>query len=137
MESIKTLVSTDKHSAFWQLFRFGVIGGIAAFTQLVGVFILVDGFHLHPLLANVFAFLIAFQVSYYGHKLWTFSSEAKHSHAMSKFLVVATLSFILNEGLYSYFLHEFNLNYLVTLIIVLLIVPPVTFILSKFWAFAS
>lgn len=137
MESIKLRLNIIKHPAFWQLFRFGVIGTLAAFTQLIGVYGLVDGFHLTPLVANIFAFIIAFQVSYHGHKLWTFASEAKHLHAMSKFLVVAVLAFLLNEGLYSYFLHEFNLNYLITLVIVLVIVPPITFILSKFWAFAT
>ncbi len=135
MESIK--IAFSKYPSLGQLFRFGIIGIAAACTQFAGVFILVHFFHLHPLLANVFAFLVAFQVSFHGHKFWTFASEAKHLHAMSKFLVVALLSFCLNEGLYTYFLLRLHLNYLVALVIVLIIVPPITFILSKFWAFAT
>lgn len=54
---------------------------------------------------------------------------------MLKFFLVSGLSFCLNESLYAIFLEELHLYYSVALALVLLIVPPVTFILSKLWAF--
>lgn len=134
METLE--IALLKHPSFAQLYRFGIIGIAAACTQFAGVLFLVHFFYLNPYLANALAFLVAFQVSFQGHKFWTFSSETEHSHTMPKYLVVALLSFCLNEGLYTYFLLRLNLNYSVALIIVLIIIPPVTFILSKFWAFA-
>ena len=126
-----------KHPLSKQVFRFGCVGTAAAITNLAIVAILVPITHMHPLMANVFAFIIAFQVSFYGHKAWTFQSDANHLSTMSKFFIVASISFALNEGLYALILKLFHFHYMLSLFIVLIIVPPVTFIFSKFWAFAK
>ncbi|MET0091667.1 MAG: GtrA family protein, partial [Candidatus Thiodiazotropha sp.] len=86
---------------------------------------------------NIFAFLIAFGVSYIGHSLWTFSHK-KHQHnkTVARFLGVAVFSFALNEGGYYLLLEYTQMEYLFSLLIVLIIVPVITFILSKYWAFS-
>ena len=55
-----------------QLMRFGIIGSLAAFINFGIVILLVELWGWHPLSANAIAFLIAFQVSYSGHRYWTF-----------------------------------------------------------------
>lgn len=122
---------------FGQLFRFGVVGSLAALVNMFVVWLLVEKvFFLPPLGANVFAFLIAFWVSYFGHSRLTFN-HAKHDvgYAVPRFFLVAVLSFLLNEGFYFLLLHFTSLPYLWALFLVLAIVPVFTFILSRFWAF--
>ena len=121
-----------------QLFRFGVVGTTAAIVNLVVLALIVELLHWPPLLANVLAFIAAYHVSFYGHHHWTFHQKDKIRQkkvAWAKFLVVAILSFILNEVLFFVFLHLVGLYYLLALFITLLIVPPATFVMSKMWAF--
>ena len=130
-------VAVARHPATHQVMRFGCVGVLAATTNFFIVVLLVSVSKMHPLVANVFAFMIAFQVSFYGHKLWTFSSKGRHLSSLSKYMIVAGIGFGLNEALYALFLQVFKLHYVPALILVLMIVPPVTFTLSKFWAFAK
>jgi len=122
-----------------QVIRFGIIGSIAAIINILIVIFLVENFNINPLAANVLAFLIAFNISYIGHRYWSFADtklKSKHSISIPRFLLVAIISFILNEGLFYIFLNIWHLNYIIALVLVLIIVPIFTFISSKFWAFS-
>lgn len=119
-----------------QLIRFGIIGFCAAAVHTIIVVWLVKSFGFNPLIANIFAFLIAFNVSYVGHRYWSFAeTNAKHKIAIPRFLLVAIISFILNEGLFYIFLNIFNFYYIAALLLVLIIVPIFTFVSSKLWVF--
>ena len=121
-----------------QTVQFVAVGGSAAATHLMAVFVLVQGLGLAPLVANVLAFLLAFVVSYNGHRLFTFSEADAHGwHVVGKFFAVACLSFVVNELLYMAALRWLGWHYLWSLFAVLLLVAVGTFVLSKFWAFRS
>jgi len=139
----KTLTCLQQHLLhhkiiLLQILRFGVVGCTAALVNMLVVILLVETIDLAPLLANIFAFLIAFNVSYFGHAYWTFANiHAYHKKSIPKFFLVASTSFILNEGLFFIFLSIFKFYYILALLCVLIIVPLFTFIMSKFWAFHS
>ena len=118
-----------------QLMRFGVVGVTAMCVHLLVVALLVP-LGLAPLIANVAAFLVAFQVSYFGHARWTFKvSDPNNKKHQIKFFSVAVLSFILNETSYSLLLNWLHWHYLISLAMVLVAVAVVTFVLSRLWAF--
>ena len=118
-----------------QVMRFGVVGVSAMCVHMLVVTLLVPA-GLHPLLANIIAFLVAFQVSYFGHARWTFSVADPNSRKHKlRFFIVAILSFLTNEMLYALLLTIFHLHYLVALFIVLAVVALLTFVLSRLWAF--
>ena len=88
-----------------QLFKFVCIGTLAAAVHMSMVALLVPlGFH--PLVANVLAFITAFNVSYFGHRFWTFGNTSRLSHitSVSRFWGVAVSSFVINETLFFLFL---------------------------------
>jgi putative flippase GtrA len=117
------------------LLKFGCVGVLATLTHLGVVALLVTA-GIHPLYANIFAFITAFNVSYLGHRYWTFNKNSSpHVTAITRFLGVAILSFLLNEFLFFLFLKFTALPYLLAIFIVLLIVTPTTFLLSRMWAF--
>jgi putative flippase GtrA len=120
-----------------ELFWFGVIGISALLTHFLLVALLVPQ-GLQPLQANVLAYLLAFQVSYWGHRQKTFAAgHLAHRQTLPRFFVVASLSFLLNETLYFLLLHFTALDYRVALLLVLFAVALVTFVLSRHWAFAQ
>jgi putative flippase GtrA len=123
------------NTLFWQLFRFGVIGCTAALVNFIGVVLLVEYLHWQPLVANILAFLIAFNVSYLGHRFWTFSHKQHASNSVFKFFLVAFIGFALNESLFALLLYATPLHYTAALIITIFLVAIITFIFSKLWAF--
>jgi putative flippase GtrA len=118
-----------------QVIRFGLVGCSACAVHFVVVISLVP-LGMNPLIANIFGFMVAFAVSYFGHTLWTFN-HGKSGRSLLKFGLVAVLSFIVNEGLF-YLLLSFSLMpYEIALLLVLFLLALMTFMLSKFWAFSE
>lgn len=117
-----------------QLARFGVVGVAAMITHWSVVAIVVP-FGIPPLVANVIAFCVAFNVSFFGHHHWTFASAESRQNTFKRFLSVAVLGFVTNESLYALLLEFSGLDYRIALVIVLASVAILTFLLSRFWAF--
>ncbi|EKD69845.1 MAG: hypothetical protein ACD_46C00718G0007 [uncultured bacterium] len=118
-----------------QVFRFLVVGTTAAAVHFCLVVTLVQLKHLAPLIANFFAFLISFQVSYWGNRLWTFDgTTALHRVTFPKLLCVQIISFILGESLF-YYLLLLPIPYQLALLIVLATMPFFTFTCNKLWVF--
>ena len=123
--------------AVWckQLCRFCLIGGGAASLHVGTVVLLVQVMGMEPLLANVLGFAFGFQLSYWGHRQYTFNGTAAcHQIAVPKLLSLQIMCFITNEYLFYFFLGR-HWPYPIALFIVLAIMPFFTFMVSKFWVF--
>ena len=119
-----------------QLSWFLVVGCGAAATHWIVAVLCVEGLSLPPLLANVVGWLVAFNVSLFGHYHLTFKHQrAPWKQAAIRFFGVASLAFALNELAYAFLLRTTTLRYDVALAVVLVAVAVLTFILSRFWAF--
>lgn len=126
---------TRFYPVFYQLFRFGIVGLTAAAINFCVVVLLVQNFSLAPLIANVFGFLVSFQMSYWGNRLWTFHGTAVlHREAFPKLILVQTITFSGSEFLYYLFLSH-GISYQIGLLLVLTIMPIFTFLMSKLWVF--
>jgi putative flippase GtrA len=121
---------------FFQLMRFGIVGLTAAAVHFSVVVLLVELNLLQPLYANVIAFLISFNISYSGHRYWTFrGTVTQHRTAFPKLLLLQTSNLIANESLFYISLTFLKLPYPVALLLVLVTLPIITFTVSKFWVF--
>lgn len=110
-------------------------GGLAALLHLTIVFLLVSYFNQLPLVANVFAFLTAFNVSYLGHRHFTFAGmEDERQLQLPHFFAVAVSAGCLNELLYYLVLNYTSLPYLPALVLVLGLVAVYSYTLSQWWA---
>lgn len=119
-----------------QLFWFGATGAAAAATHLLVVVLLVEGGGAAPLVANIGGFLVAFGVSYPGHRYLTFATgRAPPAQSLPRFFLVAGLGFLLNESLFALLLLLTPLPYPAALLLVLGLVAVVTYLLSRHWAF--
>ncbi len=121
-----------------ELFWFGAVGFSAMAVHYAVVTVWLVPYGLPPLLANVAGFLIAFQVSYWGHRGLTFqASEVAHARGLPRFFAVAALAFGVNEAMYFLLLRYTSLDYRMALLLVLILVAALTFVLSKLWAFGK
>jgi putative flippase GtrA len=115
---------------------FVVVGTAAAAVHFSVVVLLVSAFGWQPLVANVAGWLLAFVVSFAGHRLLTFRSRAAPPlRAMGRFFAVSAIGFGANELAYAAMLRLSALRYDVLLAIVLLLVAVMTYLLSSRWAF--
>jgi len=119
----------------YRLIYFGVTGVSAAAVHILTVLGLVTYLQVRPLIANIFAFLLAFNVSFLGHRYLTFAKLHNQKQlSLPHFFLVASSAGIINELLYFLLLDYTPLSYLFALIIVLGLVSVYSFMLSRFWA---
>lgn len=123
-----------------RVLRFGIVGLTAAAVHYWVVIALVELLHIAPLQANAGGFIVAFWVSYFGHRHWTFS-DAVATHAQGahpsflRFLLVAVLGFCMNELLFYLLLRYAGWPYYLALAVVVFTVAVMTYVLSRLWAF--
>jgi Predicted membrane protein len=115
---------------------FIAVGCAAAGVHLGVVVLLVSRLGWAPLTANVAGWLVAFAVSFSGHRLLTFRSQAAPLwRAMRRFFGVSLAGFTVNELTYAALLHLSGLRYDVLLAAILVLVAVMTYLLSSRWAF--
>lgn len=118
-----------------QLLRFGVIGIIAAIAHYcIAVFL--TNHDMAAAWANLVAFVIAFWVSYFGHRYFSFEAgDVSHQQTLPRFILVAVLGFILNESLLLLMLHFSKISMALGLPFIIILTAIFTFILSRQFAF--
>ena len=115
----------------FQLVKYGFFGIIATLIHLLTAWALIYLFGLAVLSANSVAFLTAFGFSYIFQTLYVFGSTF-HFVKFLKFFGVQFCTFLLSFVLSDIF--PVTNSYLHTLLIVA-IMPLVTFVIHKFWTF--
>lgn len=120
-----------------QIICFGIVGLCASLVHF-GIAIFLIHALFNPHIANLIAFCIAFQVSFWSHFHWSFSNNRTHvRQAMKRFFIVAISGFALNETLFFIGLSLDILSSGVLLLLIIGVVAIITFMLSKFWAFSG
>lgn len=115
-----------------EFIRFGIVGGFATLTHVMVAWLLLTLFPGSPVfLVNVIAFSVAFSVSFFGHRHFTFRTDG----SLPRFLVAACVGVAVNNGC---LLITAALGFpaLQAIIIAAMMSPLVVFVLSKYWAFA-
>jgi len=115
-----------------QLVKFGGVG--LAATAVHAVIYAGLGKIIAPAWANLYAFSVAFIVSYLGHRYVSFAQAAPVRGSLLRFVVVALVGLLLNAG-FVQAVTLAQLDYRWALLPMLFFVPGVTFLLSKYWAF--
>ena len=117
-------------STFWFL----AVGGAAAATHM-GVFALTQA-RIWPELANALGFVVAFGVSFAGHRLLSFKDAGTSvATSLKRFAITALAGFASNEIVFVVLLRGLGLSSLLALFLALLFAAGQTFVLSRFWAF--
>ncbi len=113
---------------------FVLVGAGAAFTHLA-VFTLAEP-HLWPEMANAVGFVVAFGVSFAGHR-WLSFQDAGTSlwQSFRRFSVTALAGFAANELIFVVLLRGLGLPSFLALFLALVLASAQTFVLSRLWAF--
>jgi putative flippase GtrA len=114
------------------LVRFGIVGGFATLTHVLVAWLLLAAFPGSSVfLINLMAFSVAFLVSFFGHRHFTFCTTG----SLGRFLVAALLGVAVNNSCLLA-MSGFGFHGLAAIILAAVLSPLVVFTLSKYWAFA-
>jgi putative flippase GtrA len=116
-----------------QVQRFAVSGLLATGLHALVAIGLIESFAISAPLANGIAFLVATIFSYAVNTLWSFSSVL-YGRNLFRFICVSMIGGGLAVSVSALAAH-FKLHYLVGIGIVAVTVPPVTFLLHRFWTY--
>ncbi|GGY35798.1 polysaccharide biosynthesis protein GtrA [Bacterioplanes sanyensis] len=117
-----------------QLLRFGLVGGLATLVHLgVAFFVLQQWPQLSAFWVNLVAFVVAFQVSFWGHSRFTFRQQG---HWL-KFLTVTVTGFAINNSFLWLFLTLGVEDSFVAICLSVALVPLFVFVASRLWVFAQ
>ena len=118
-----------------QLLRFGAIGVVSTVVHVIVALILHHLFGVSPLWSNAGAFFTAWMISYAGNWVWTFEANTTHAHSAPRYLVVALGGFALNQLIVFVATTWLNWPFWLALIPVVMIVPSIGFVASRYWAY--
>ena len=121
------------HSGFW----FVLVGASAALTHMtVFAFVVFLAPTLWPEIANVAGFLVAFLVSFVGHRLLSFQDAGTGlMQSFLRFAATAVAGFVTNEAVFIVLFRVLGLSTWLALICGIVLSALQTFVLSRFWAF--
>lgn len=119
------------------MLRFAVSGGLATGTHALVFVTLIEWLAVRPLFAAGVAFVLALFVSYGMNYHWTFSVSGPHRIMLPRFFLVAVSGLLLNLGITYAVVDVAGYWYGYALLLVVLLVPLMTFVLSRLWVFST
>lgn len=117
-----------------QLFCFGVVGVAATLTHYLIALSAHEVAGISVYVANFMGYVTAMAVSYFGHGLFTFQVALTRA-TLQRFVVASVSTFLFSEALLWALESGTTLPSRVTLSIVVVSVPIVSFLLNKFWVY--
>ena len=120
-------------TGFW----FVLVGASAALTHMaVFTLVLLLVPTLWPEIANVAGFLVAFLVSFVGHRRLSFQDASTSlMQSFVRFAATAVAGFMTNEAVFIVLFRVLGLPSWIALICGIVLSALQTFVLSRFWAF--
>ena len=133
MKSIINLINfLTKHVVI----RYLIAGGTAGVTDLVVLYLMNSVLGMHYLFSQAVAFIVAFVVSFTGHKFWTFKSHNESTHRqVVLYFLSSTFGLFLNTLLMYIFVDLFHIGVIVAQIMVGFSVAAISFSISRKFVF--
>jgi putative flippase GtrA len=117
-----------------QLVVFGMVGVFATLTHYLVALFFHEILNVNLYVCNLIGYCSAVTVSYFGHGMLTFQVNLNHS-VFVRFVVVSVTTFLVSEGILAVMENTLQFSHRISLAVVVLTIPLITFILSKAWVF--
>jgi putative flippase GtrA len=110
----------------------GAIGTLGHYTILI---VLAQFLAVDPVFASSIGFIAGALINYILNYHFTFQSDKRHSEALAKFLIVATIGAGINGAIMYFGVENTNINYLLVQIFATGVVLLWNFVVNKLWTF--
>ncbi len=126
-------VSPKTEKLLIQVFRFGIVGGMAFLIDFVFLTIFKELCHFPLLLANTLSFTISVLFNYFASVKWVFdvNKEKSVQKQFVLFIVLSVVGLLLNDLIMSLGTEQLNWHYMLVKILATFIVMVFNFITRK------
>ncbi len=118
-----------------RLFRFLIVGSIAAAIQYVILVILVEFFSADPVASSAVGFVLSAFVNYILNYIYTFRSTLPHSAAFPKFFATALVGLLINTSTMHFCFDILGMHYIASQIVATAVTLLWHFIVNSLWSF--
>jgi dolichol-phosphate mannosyltransferase len=125
-------------ASWWQLVKFGLVGGSGYLINLAVFSLLIDPVGLHYIAAAVGAFCVAVTSNFLWNRHWTFGPGEDHPAFQAlRFFVVSVAALLLNLAVLEALVVGTSLADLPAQAIAVAAAMPFNFLGNKLWTFSS
>jgi len=124
-------------ASWWQLLKFGLVGGSGYLINLAVFALLSDSLDAHHVPAAIGSFCVAVSSNFFWNRHWTFA--AGHGHAgfqAARFFAVSVAALLINLAVLELLVGETSLGALSAQAIAVAVAMPFNFLGNKLWTFA-
>lgn len=124
---------------WFQLVRFGVVGGSGFVVNLAVFYVLVNLAGLDYRLANIAAYMVAVSNNFAGNRAWTFRLDAADGHAgfqAARFFVVSLVAQVAALGVLETLVAGADTPKLLAQAVAVAAATPLNFLGNKLWSFS-
>ncbi|WP_409978041.1 GtrA family protein [Pseudomonas sp. C9-3] len=118
-----------------QFFRYVIVGGLGTVSHLAVLAVCVEVLNWQPVVASIAGFISALLVSYNLNYHWAFQSRRSHMEGVWRYIVVSLGGLLLNAGMMSALIKYAHVNYFLSQLYVVAVVPVCNFIINRYWTF--
>lgn len=124
-------------ASWWQLVKFGLVGGSGYLINLAVFALLRSDLGLHQALAAVGAFCVAVASNFFWNRHWTFAAADGHAgFQAARFFAVSTGALAVNLVVLEALVMATSLGDLSAQAIAVAVAMPFNFLGNKLWTFA-
>lgn len=122
---------------FKVIIKFLISGGTATAVDLGFLYVFTDIYKIHYLMSAVLAFIIAFCVSFYLQKFWTFRDDNREKLyvQLSQYIAVTLINLGINTYGMFFLVEKWGIKYLLAQIIMSGFIAIFSFIIYRFIIF--
>ncbi len=120
-----------------QIGAFATVGLAATATHATVAMIAHQLGHASPLVSNLAGYLSAVMISYLGHSVFTFETDAFRGAQFLRFVAASVAVLVLNQGVMFACANLLSIPFNFALAITIVSAPVISFIISKLWVFVE
>jgi dolichol-phosphate mannosyltransferase len=125
-------------ASWWQLLKFGIVGGSGYLINLAVFQLMVGGFGAHHVIAAIVAFGVAVSNNFLWNRYWTFEPGEGPAHFQAaRFFAVSLASLGLNLIVLEALISAESVGELTAQAIAVAVAMPFNFLGNKLWTFSS
>lgn len=133
--AIRIRAASRRPASWWQLAKFGIVGGSGYLINLAVFALLASALDVHHLAAAVCAFLVAVSNNFFWNRHWTFGPGENPAHFQAaRFFVVSVASLGINLVALELLLSA-GFGELSAQAVAVAVAMPFNFLGNKLWAF--
>jgi putative flippase GtrA len=136
--AIRIGAAARRPASWWQLAKFGIVGGSGYLINLVVFALLAGAFDLHHIAAAVGAFVVAVSNNFFWNRHWTFEPGERPAHFQAaRFFVISLASLAINLVVLELLISGDVVGELPAQAIAVAVAMPFNFLGNKLWTFDS